>query len=89
MVTEVSPEQPEKALSPIVVTLLGIVMDFSPEQPKKAELPNFFTLLGITVVKQPRINVFVSVAIMALHLSRESYVVLPLSTIIEFRLLHP
>ena len=30
---EVSPEQPENALSPIAVTESGIVMEVSPEQP--------------------------------------------------------
>ena len=36
MVTEVSPEQPEKANSPIEVTELGMDTEVSPEQPEKA-----------------------------------------------------
>jgi hypothetical protein len=36
IVTDASPEQPEKACSPMVVTLAGIVTDVSPEQPEKA-----------------------------------------------------
>ena len=32
IVTDVSPEQPPKASSPMVVTLAGIVTDVSPEQ---------------------------------------------------------
>ena len=34
---EVRPEQPSKAFSPMLVTLLGIVMEVRPEQPEKAE----------------------------------------------------
>jgi len=37
-VTEVSPEQPEKAQSPMEVTELGIVTEVSPEQLLKAYL---------------------------------------------------
>ena len=36
MVTEVRPEQPEKAFQPIVVTELGMVMEVSHLQPSKA-----------------------------------------------------
>ena len=38
-VTEVSPEQQEKADEPIEVTELGMVTEVSPEQPWKARLP--------------------------------------------------
>ena len=47
------------------------------------------TLLGMVVLGMPQINVFVSVSIIALQLSRESYFVLPASTFKEVRLLHP
>ncbi len=72
MVTEVKPEQPEKALLPMDVTLLGIVMEVKPEQAMKALSPMDVTLLGITVLEHPAINVFDAVSIMALQLSRES-----------------
>ena len=36
IVTEVNPEQPSKALTPIEVTELGIVTEVNPEQPQKA-----------------------------------------------------
>ena len=36
MVTEVKPEQPEKALLPMEVTLLPMVTEVKPEQPEKA-----------------------------------------------------
>ena len=36
MVTEVRPEQPEKAPLPMDVTLLGMVTELRPEQPEKA-----------------------------------------------------
>jgi hypothetical protein len=39
MVTEVRPEQPLKAPLPMLVTLLGMVMDVRLEQFEKAELP--------------------------------------------------
>ena len=51
--TSVRPEQPEKASSPIDVTLLGIVIDVRPEQPEKAELPIDVTLLGIVIDVRP------------------------------------
>ena len=85
MVTEVRPLQLEKALSPMEVTLLGMVTEVRPLQPEKAELPIEVTLLGITVFLVPLINVFVSVSIMALQFSRESYLVLPASTLNEAR----
>ena len=36
IVTDVNPEQPEKAESPMLVTLFGIAIDVSPEQPENA-----------------------------------------------------
>jgi hypothetical protein len=47
------------------------------------------TVDGITVLLQPAISVFEDVSMIALQLSRESYVVFPSSTIIEVRALHP
>ena len=38
-VTEVREEQPEKALLPMLVTELGIVMLVSPSQPENASFP--------------------------------------------------
>ena len=48
MVTEVRPEQPEKALSPILVTELGMVREVRPEQPEKAYSPILVTPSLIT-----------------------------------------
>ena len=50
MVREVRPEQPAKALLPMVVTLLGMVRDVRPEQPEKAAAPILVTLLGIIIL---------------------------------------
>jgi hypothetical protein len=82
----VSPEQPRKALLPIEVTELGIVTEVSTEQPEKALLPIEVTELGMVVFLQPTINLFVDVSIIALQLSRESYVPLFLSTVTEVSL---
>ena len=43
------------------------------------------TLLGITVFLQPVTNSFVDVLMIALQFSRESYTVLPLSTLIDVK----
>jgi hypothetical protein len=48
-VMEVRLEQPEKALYPILVTLLGIVMEVRLEQPIKAPPPILVTPLGIVM----------------------------------------
>ena len=48
MVMEVMPAQPRKAASPILVTLLGMVMEVSPEV-EKASTPILVTLLGIVM----------------------------------------
>jgi hypothetical protein len=45
----VRPEQPEKAYSPMLVTLLGTVIDVMPEQPEKAYSPMLVTLLGTVI----------------------------------------
>ena len=49
IVTEVSFEQLENALSPILVTPLGIVIDVSPEQLLNADLLMLLTLSGIVM----------------------------------------
>ena len=67
----------------MVVTLLGMTMDVRLLQPQKALSPIQVTLLGITVLLQPYTSVFVPVSIMALQLSRLSYVVFPSSTMIS------
>mgnify|MGYP003327605298 CR=1 FL=1 len=85
MVTEVRPLQPLKADCPMLVTLLGIVTEVKPLQPEKAESPILVTLLGIVELLQPRIRVFVAVSIIALQLLRQSYLLLPLATVIEVR----
>ena len=46
----------------------------------------FVTLLGIMVFWHPQINVLVEVSIMALQLSRESYIAFPEPTLIEAKL---
>ena len=64
-------------------------MDVSPLQPKKEELPMLVTLVGMTVLLHPVISVFVEVSIIALQLSRESYLVFPSLTIMEVRPAQP
>ena len=49
IVTEVKPEQPLKAATPMLVTLLGIVTEVKPEQLQKACNPMLVTLLGIVM----------------------------------------
>ena len=67
-----SPLQPEKAPSPMLVTLFGIIIEVRPLQPEKALSPIDVTLLGIMVFLHPSINMLDAVLIMALQLSRES-----------------
>ena len=52
-------------------------------QPEKAQLPIAVTEFGIIVFMQPAIRVLLSVSIIALQLSRESYFVLLLSITID------
>ena len=85
MVMDFREEQPSKALASMLVTLLGMVMEVKDEQPWKALAPMLVTLLGIVVFLQPSMRVLEPVSIIALQFSRLSYVVLPLSTIIEAR----
>ena len=89
MVTEASPEQLWKSYSPIEVTELGMVTEVSPEQSRKASEPMEVTELGMVVFLQPTTNVFVDVSIIALQLSRESYMTLFLSTTTEVSLEQP
>ena len=73
----------------MLVTLLGIVTDVMEVRPENAAYPMLVTLLGITVVLHPLIKVLDALSIIALQLSRESYVLFPLSTIIEVKLEQP
>jgi hypothetical protein len=52
IVNEVSPDQ-EKAPLPILVTLVGIVIDASPVHPWKATSPTDVTLVGIVIDASP------------------------------------
>ena len=88
-VTEVRPEQSEKAQSPMEVTELGMVTEVSPEQSMKAQPPIEVTELGMIVLLQPATNLFVDDSIIALQLSRESYVPLFLSTVTEVSPVQP
>ena len=56
IVTEVKPEQPAKADSPMLVTLLGIVTEVKPEQSQKAPSPMLVTLLPIVTEVKPEHN---------------------------------
>ena len=76
--------QPENAKSPMPVTELGIVKEVR-LQPEKAPSPMLVTELGIIVFILPATSIFVSVSMMALQSSRESYFAFPLSTVIEVR----
>ena len=51
--TLVKPLQPEKALSPIFVTLEGMVTLVKPLQPEKAEEPISVTLEGMVTLVKP------------------------------------
>ena len=55
------------------------------EQPSNADFPMLVTELGMVVDWHPAISVLEAVSIMALQFSRESYIVLPLSTTMEVR----
>ena len=61
----VSPVQPKKAHSPMLVTLSGIVTLVSPVQSSNAEPPMLVTLPseGMTLVVQPKIKVLDAVSI--------------------------
>lgn len=85
IVIDVRDEQPSNAPFPMLVTELGMVMEVREEQPSNALLPMRVTELGMMVDWHPAIRVLVDVSIMALQFSRESYIVLPLSTTMEVR----
>ena len=53
MVTEVKPEQPSNALSPIEVTEAGIIIEVRPEQPSNAPSPIEVTESGIVTEVRP------------------------------------
>ena len=85
MVTEVRPLQPLKASYPMLVTEFGMVKEVRPLQPAKALSLMLVTELGITVLLHPVTSVFDAVSMMALQSFLESYVVFPLSTLMEVR----
>ena len=89
IVMEVRSVHSWNAPSLIVVTLLGISMLVKPEQPEKALSPMVVTLLGMIVLRQANISVFVSVSIIPLQLSRESYFGFFDSTLMEVRPVQP
>ena len=69
----------------MLVTELGRVMEAREVQLLNAALPMLVTELGIVVDWHPAIRVLEAVSIIALQFSRESNVVLPLSTTIVVR----
>ena len=85
MVMEVREEQSSNAQPPMLVTELGMVTEVREEQPLNAWSPMLVTELGMVVDWHPAIRVLEAVSIMALQFSRESYIVLPLSTTMEVR----
>ena len=80
-VTLVRPLQPKNAYPSMEVTEFGISTLVRPLQKENASLPMEVTEFGITVFLHPDINVLEAVSIMALQSPRESYLVLPLSTV--------
>ena len=73
---------------PMDVTLAGMVMDVRPES-RKAYEPMLVTLLGMVVPLHPTTNVFRFLSIIALQLSRESYFVFPLATLMVDNFVQP
>ena len=69
----------------MLVTELGMVMEAREEQLLNALPPMLVTELGMVVDWHPAISVLEAVSIMALQFSRESYIVLLLSTSMEVR----
>ena len=69
----------------MLVTLLGMMKEVKPEQTENAPSPMLVTLLGMIVFLQPDISVLDEVSMIALQLLRESYFLLPDSTLIEVR----
>ena len=77
--------QPANAASPMLVTFLGIKTFVNKEHLEKAKCPMLVTLLGMVIEvgeEQPFIRVLVAVSIIALQLSRLSYIGFPSSTTI-------
>ena len=89
MIIEDKPKQPVKECSQISVTEFGIVIDFKSRHKQKACAPIFVIDDGMEDIWQPLTRVFVAVSIIALQLSRESKVLLPLSTLTSVKLMHP
>ena len=74
--------QPANAASPMLVTFLGIKTFVNKEHLEKAKCPMLVTLLGMVIEvgeEQPFIRVLVAVSIIALQLSRLSYIGFPSS----------
>ena len=81
--------QREKAPSPISVTDGGMEMLVRLEHQEKAPSPIFVTDGGMVVFLHPLISVSLSVCIMALQSSLESYTLLSLETVMLVRLVQP
>ena len=73
----------------MLATLEGIDIELTPVQPSNAELPMLVTPFGIIVSLHPKTKVFVEVSMIALQLFLLSYVLLPLETTIELKLVQP
>ena len=84
MSMEVRAEQFQKQLSPRLVTEEGMVMEVR-DEPEKQPSPKLVTEEGITVLAHPAIIVLLSVSIIALQFSLESYTGLASSTMMEVR----
>ena len=69
----------------MLVTELGMVTEVREEQAWNASSPMLVTEWGMVVDWHPAISVLEAVSIMALQFSRESYIVLLLSTTMEVR----
>ena len=82
---EVRAGQELKALAPIKVTELGIVIEVRFERPSNAHAPISVTELGIIVLLLPTINRLFFVSMIALQLFLLSYLAFPCSTFIELR----
>lgn len=77
--------QPTKEEYWILVTLLGMWMLVRPLQTLKAYSTMDVTPSGMTVLEHPRRSVLLDVLMRALQLPRESYVLLPSSTVMLFK----
>lgn len=86
MIIDVKPVQLRKELLPNDVTPSGMVIVDKPLQPKNASFPMEVMFTGMIVLAHPIIKELLLVSIIALQLSRESYLSLPVSALTEFRL---